>query len=209
MRSLCNKEVAPCLLISGGHGHATKHLIANIERTKALPRDEYDAQESEASLLSKIVRKNQGKDKGEIFQEATSTNTGENAKNSLDAVLRQGIRHKKVLLLEDPLLMRRAKLTFEKNWKEEDSTFVCFSPYLPVIRDFSDEFKFVDDSLYGLWEKNYFLSLIQGEMRRLTDNENGYGPMGAGFIDHVCIPEKIVQAYLELKKSLPGFEGER
>ena len=37
------------------------------------------------------------------------------------------------------------------------------------------------------------MELLLGEIRRLRDDESGYGPQGAGFIGHVDIPP-IVEA---------------
>lgn len=47
----------------------------------------------------------------------------------------------------------------------------------------------------GLWSPERFLSLIMGEIPRLRDDENGYGPLGRGFIPHVDIPVEIETAY--------------
>ena len=35
------------------------------------------------------------------------------------------------------------------------------------------------------------LELLFGEVIRLRDDENGYGPRGKGFIVHVEVPEEI------------------
>ena len=39
-----------------------------------------------------------------------------------------------------------------------------------------------------------------GEIPRLTDDLNGYGPKGKGYIAHVDIPEKVRAAFEELKE---------
>ena len=43
-----------------------------------------------------------------------------------------------------------------------------------------------------------YVSLLLGEIQRLTDDENGYGPKGADFIAHVDIPEGVQAAYRQL-----------
>jgi hypothetical protein len=40
-----------------------------------------------------------------------------------------------------------------------------------------------------------FLALILGEVRRLRDDENGYGPRGRSFLPHVEIPEPVIESY--------------
>ena len=44
------------------------------------------------------------------------------------------------------------------------------------------------------------MTLLMGEIPRLSDDENGYGPKGKDYIAHVDIPEKVEQAFLELKQ---------
>ena len=39
-----------------------------------------------------------------------------------------------------------------------------------------------------------------GEIPRLTDDENGYGPKGKGYIAHVDIPDNVEKAFLILKE---------
>lgn len=40
--------------------------------------------------------------------------------------------------------------------------------------------------------------LLMGEIPRLSDTENGYGPKGKNFIAHVNIPNEVEEAFLEL-----------
>jgi hypothetical protein len=52
-----------------------------------------------------------------------------------------------------------------------------------------------------LWEKQRFCELLVGEVARLKDDENGYGPKGKGFIGHVDVPEQVVQAARRVKEA--------
>lgn len=47
-----------------------------------------------------------------------------------------------------------------------------------------------------------------GEIPRLTDNKEGYGPSGKDFLIHIDIPEKVENAFLELKKYYPNMVRE-
>lgn len=60
----------------------------------------------------------------------------------------------------------------------------------------------------GMWEMDRYISLLMGEIPRLTDDENGYGPKGKAFIAHVEIPEEVKKAFHELQKIYPGFVRE-
>ena len=44
-----------------------------------------------------------------------------------------------------------------------------------------------------------------GEIPRLSDNSDGYGPKGKDFIAHVHIPDEVNLAFSELKKEFSGM----
>lgn len=44
--------------------------------------------------------------------------------------------------------------------------------------------------------------LIIGEIPRLRDDENGYGPRGYNFIEHIEIPNEIEESYFKLSNIL-------
>ena len=47
---------------------------------------------------------------------------------------------------------------------------------------------------------NRYITLLMGEIPRLSDTENGYGPEGKNYLAHVDIPEEVNNAFNELKK---------
>ena len=51
-----------------------------------------------------------------------------------------------------------------------------------------------------MWSIDRYVNLLMGEIPRLLDDENGYGPKGKDFIAHVDIPEDVKSAFNELKK---------
>jgi hypothetical protein len=57
----------------------------------------------------------------------------------------------------------------------------------------------------GVWGVARFVSLLLGEVPRLRDAPGGYGPKGAGFIDHVDIPLEVEEAYEWLAGRYPGL----
>ena len=50
----------------------------------------------------------------------------------------------------------------------------------------------------GIWTIGRYISMILGEVKRLRDDEMGYGPTGAGFIRHVDIPDEVENAWRRL-----------
>ena len=62
--------------------------------------------------------------------------------------------------------------------------------------------------IWGMWEIDRYISLLMGEIPRLSDDENGYGPKGKGFIAHVDIPSEVRNAFDELCNEYSGLVRE-
>lgn len=52
------------------------------------------------------------------------------------------------------------------------------------------------------WEMKRFCELLVGEVARLKDDENGYGPRGKGFIGHVDVSTDIDLAAKHVREVL-------
>ena len=55
-------------------------------------------------------------------------------------------------------------------------------------------------SVWGMWDMNRYLTLLMGEIPRLRDDVEGYGPNGKGYIAHIDIPADVIQAFEWLKE---------
>ncbi|MEC1526056.1 hypothetical protein P9D43_29115 [Neobacillus niacini] len=53
--------------------------------------------------------------------------------------------------------------------------------------------------IWGMWDIKMYIFLLMGEIPRLLDDENGYGPNGKNYIAHVDIPVNVLKAFEELK----------
>ncbi len=51
-----------------------------------------------------------------------------------------------------------------------------------------------------MWDMDRYITLLMGEIPRLSDNADGYGPKGKGYITHVDIPKEAEDAFEELKR---------
>ncbi len=58
-----------------------------------------------------------------------------------------------------------------------------------------------------MWDIPRYRTLLMGEVPRLRDDENGYGPNGAGYLAHVDVPTEVEKAYETLAAAHP--EGTR
>ena len=53
--------------------------------------------------------------------------------------------------------------------------------------------------IHGMWPIERYVDLLMGEIPRLTDDAEGYGPRGREYIAHVSIPKAAQTAFEELK----------
>lgn len=183
------------IMITGGVGHATQFLKGNLKNIGF-----ESTEESEAALCQAYLEKKYGLSKKEVILEDNSTNSGENAIFTLNKTKDLKLKLRKVLLLQDPILQRRTKATFRKNWQETKVEFTNFVPILPKLSMLEKKLAFSDTRLNDLWTTEYFFSLVLGEIPRLRNDKEGYGPKGHRYIDEVVIPEKVEEAYARLNK---------
>ncbi|MGM0217700.1 ElyC/SanA/YdcF family protein [Enterococcus sp. AZ126] len=187
---LFENKTAPLFMLVGGIGHATPFLQKNFKNMGIKVNDV-----SETEMYLEYFKQKYNLDETLFLTESTSTNSGENALFSLNKVKSIGLNPKKVLLLEDPILQRRIKATFEKEWQQTTAVFTNYVPIVPYVKAVNEEIIFEEDRLNGLWSRDYFLSLVLGEIPRLRNDENGYGPEGSNYIGAIEIPEKVDRSY--------------
>ena len=56
-------------------------------------------------------------------------------------------------------------------------------------------------NIVGMWEMDRYVELLLGEIPRLSDRAEGYGPNGKNYIAHVDIPDEVQRAFETLVKS--------
>ena len=189
--------LAKDIMIVGGIGHSTKYLIENvIQDNKYNNIDVND--KSEAEILSQIIVVQETIEQNRIIIESKSTNCGSNAYESLRILKKKGHIPESIILIQDPTMQLRSHASFLKEWVEEKTLIISFSPFIPQLQVSENCYEFVNKDINGLWNKDRFIDLIMGEIPRLRDDVNGYGPKGKGFISHVDIPEEVHASYERL-----------
>lgn len=189
--------IAKRLMIAGGVGHSTQNLRNNVAAHPvygAIPT----AERAEADIICDIMVSFLGIDRSEILIEHNSTNCGNNASFALEVVRQSGTLPETALIIQDPIMMRRTYESFLQEWRNEPTSFDAFAPVIPTLRVQSGAIGFADVSHGGYYRMNAFIDLVMGEIPRLHDDENGYGPKGHGFIGHVEIPEDVLCAFYRL-----------
>ncbi|WP_243108029.1 ElyC/SanA/YdcF family protein [Clostridium sp. JN-9] len=189
--------IAEDLMVVGGIGHSTKYLIENVQKNNKYI-DINTNNKSEADILSQIIEKRINIDNHKIIIENKSTNCGSNAHESLNVLKKRGHIPKSILLIQDPTMQIRTHASFLKEWSEEKTLIISYSPFIPKVKVSHNGYTHINNKIDGLWSKERFIDLIMGEIPRLRDDSQGYGPMGKGFIGHVDIPEKVLDSYNRL-----------
>ena len=101
-------------------------------------------------------------------------------------------------------MQRRSMVTWAREaeiagWEARTLSHAVFVP--AVEPDSDGRLRFAAGQSEGTWTMERFLALILGEIRRLRDDRDGYGPKGRNFLPHVVIPEPVNESYERLLAS--------
>ena len=192
-------------MIVGGIGHSTKYLINNVLKDNKYKDINININDkSEAEILSEIIATTENIKQNKIILENKSTNCGSNAYESFKLLKDRDQIPKSIILIQDPTMQLRSYLSFFKEWQTEKTLIISYSPFIPKLKGTYNSYEYINKKIDGLWTKERFIDLVMGEIPRLIDDENGYGPNGKGFIPHVDIPKEVSDSY----KRLVSYYGE-
>ena len=136
-----------------------------------------------------------------VATEERSTHCGENASLSLELLAqRSGVR--RLLLVQDPTMQRRTHASFDHHQRgvARPVEVTSRAPFVPVVGAGGVG---AGDGARPAWSRERFASLVVGEVRRLRDDADGYGPRGAGFLGHVDVPADVLSAAARLVRDTP------
>jgi len=192
------------IMIVGGIGHSTQYLIKNVLRE--IKYKDIDVNDkSEADIFKQIIVRREKIDHDKIIIECESTNCGANAYESLKILEEKGKIPESIILIQDPTMQLRSYASFVNYWGEEKTLIISYSPFIPQLKVSESGLEFINGEINGLWNIDRFIDLIMGEISRLRDDANGYGPKGKGFISHVDIPEEVLDSYQRLLSSYSEY----
>lgn len=189
------------VIIAGGVGHGTQRLIDSINARGPKPTLPDWQNKSEAEITANLFEMFYPNHELTIYLDTLSTNTGENARFSRDLFSAES-RPQSFWLLQDPLLRLRSQITMAQEWALPLEKIQPVPLEQPALIGYDQAPHFANCMMDSWWSNDYFLSLVIGEVRRLQDNQTGYGPKGAGFIPHVDVPKEVVASYQRCQKLL-------
>lgn len=185
-------RIASTYIIVGGAGHTTETLRQTVQseypsiRTSGL---------TEAELFQKYLQEIYGCEAD--YLESRSTNCGNNITYLLDLMEENRLDCKSIILCQDATMQKRMDAGFRK-YRPKGITVINYASYAATVRGDADGL-YIQEKIHGMWEIDRYINLLMGEIPRLRDDGNGYGPAGKGFIAHVDIPEDVENAFSELK----------
>jgi hypothetical protein len=85
-----------------------------------------------------------------------------------------------------------------RKYTSDDLLIINYASYRASVITENDTLTY-SELIHGMWDIDRYINLLMGEIPRLRDDENGYGPKGKNFIAHVDIPEAVDEAFKQLK----------
>lgn len=200
LASAIKNDVAKKYIIVGGAGHTTQTLRDKMhEKCPDIVTEGL----SEAEIFNNYLQYKYSLKAD--FIETRSTNCGNNITFLLDLLKDKGIDCNSIILSQDATMQHRMEAGLRKY--RPDMTVINYATYKVKVRDVEGKLSY-DSDVWGMWNIDRYITLLMGEIPRLSDDENGYGPKGKNFISHVDVPQGVIEAFEELKKIYGGFVRE-
>lgn len=195
------QHIAKKYVIVGGAGHTTETL--RVKMHKEFPDIETTGL-SEAEIFAKYLKHQYGLVPD--FLECQSTNCGNNITYLLKLLKENNISFKSIILSQDATMQYRMEAGLRK-YVGDNIQIINYSVYSAKVI-VTDTALTYEKKIWGMWDINRYISLLMGEIPRLSDDENGYGPKGKDFIAHVDIPSEVRCAFNELCDKYSGLVRE-
>jgi hypothetical protein len=186
-------QAAGKYIIVGGNGHTTQTLRNTVHAmypnivTEGLP---------EAEVFDLYLQENYGLSAD--YLETESTNCGNNITNLLALLKKNDIDFESIILCQDATMQYRMEAGLRK-YVSDKVQIINFAAYQVKVISENNVLKY-KTHIPGMWKMERYISLLLGEIPRLRDDENGYGPKGKGYIAHVDIPDEVAEAYQLLSR---------
>ena len=184
-------KIAHTYVIVGGAGHTTETLRQRVHA-------EYPAIETanlpEAEVFQRYLRTVHGCEAD--YLETASTNCGNNISYLLDLLHAHGVPCRSLVLTQDATMQRRMAAGLAK--MAPDIRCLNYAAYHAEVVVQNNTLTYAQN-IHGMWDIDRYVNLLMGEIPRLTDDADGYGPRGKNFIGHVDVPTEVRAAYAALQ----------
>lgn len=193
MANAMKNKIAKKYVIVGGAGHTTETLRAKMH--EEFPDIETDGL-PEAQVFAKYLKHQYNLEAD--FLECKSTNCGNNITYLLELLKDHGISFQSIILSQDATMQRRMEAGMRK-YVNDDVLIINYAVYMATVVEKNHTLMY-EEQIIGMWDVERYVNLLMGEIPRLSDDKNGYGPEGKNFIVHVDIPKEVKVAFDKLSK---------
>ena len=194
LASAIQNHLARKYVIVGGAGHTTETLRQKVHTeypeiiTEGL---------SEAEVFNNYLKTLYGLEAD--YLETKSTNCGNNITYLLELLQENGIEFKSIIICQDATMQHRMDAGLRK-YTSEDVIIINYATYKVNVILQDDELTY-SSNISGMWNLDRYVELLLGEIPRLSDSVDGYGPNGNNYIAHVDIPNEVQRAFETLVKN--------
>ena len=189
-RAIQNK-IAHTYVIVGGAGHTTETLR---QRVHAAYPDIETAGLPEAEVFQRYLRAVHGCEADLL--ETASTNCGNNISYLLDLLRANAVPCHSIILTQDATMQRRMAAGLQK--LAPDIRCLNYAAYRAEVVVQNNVLTYAQN-IHGMWDVDRYVNLLMGEIPRLTDDPDGYGPCGKNFIAHVDVRAAVRAAHAALQ----------
>ncbi|MCI1856532.1 MAG: hypothetical protein LKI80_00070 [Sporolactobacillus sp.] len=186
-------RIATKYIIVGGAGHTTETLRIKMHQkfpeitTESLP---------EAKIFSNYLKYKYNLEPD--YLECKSTNCGNNITYLLDLLKKQHIDFHSIILCQDATMQLRMDAGLRKY--ASDVTVINYATYCTHVVVKNKKLMYAEAPL-GMWDMKRYITLLMGEIVRLSDDTEGYGPRGKNYIARVDVPHGVRKAFDFLKRN--------
>lgn len=198
LASAIKNNVAKKYIIVGGAGHTTPTFRKKVS---SMYPDVKTKELSESEILNAYLK--YAYNLSADYLEKKSTNSGENVLFLRNLLEEKNLPHKRVIVSQDGTMQQRMDATIRKYFPK-DTKLISYACYKATVVVSNGELRF-KEQIHGMWEMDRYINLLMGEIPRLYNDDNGYGPKGKDFIAEVDVPDDVYKAYLNLKQC--GYES--
>lgn len=203
----CAATRAP-LILSGGKGHSTPQLLDNLRNSEfaSLVTDgSITTAMAEAEKAAVVATRAFAIPPSRLLLERESKNCGENARFCQWLLADGGFVSETVILVQDPTMQRRSFHTWLRaagQARRVGARLYSHSTFVPQVEPGPGDLpQFIESQRSGTWSIERYVGLLLGEIDRLRDDANGYGPNGRNYFDHVDIPIDVWESYTRVSAS--------
>lgn len=189
-----SNNITKNFMIVGGEGHTTESLRQAVHNVYP---EMVTTGKMEADVMSEYIRMKYGINK--ILIERKSTNCGNNVTYALEVMKQNKLYPSNIIIVQDATMQCRMDAGFRKHLKNSEVEIINFASYKVRIEVKDDKLIIEPSGIWGMWDIERYISLLMGEIPRLLDDANGYGPNGKNYIAHVNVPVNVLKAFEELK----------